>query len=272
MKKPQVRDLVVISDTHVGSTLALCPPKSSLDDGGGYIRSKLQITLWNHWTEFWKWTYKQLQGRPFVLIHNGDIIDGVHHKTTTLVSHNLSDQKRLAVAVMRPHVDRAEDYYQIRGTEAHVGQSATTEEDVAETLKAVIDPETGRHSRYELWVKFGPELIHFAHHIGTTSSTSYESSAPMREIVAAFVEAGQWNERPPSMLVRSHRHRYIEVKPPNGRIVVTPAFQAKTPFVFKIDRMRAPMFGGLIIKLGDEGVHVREWVRTLKRPEPVTIA
>lgn len=259
-----VPNIVVVSNTHVGSTLALCQ-KHILDDGGTFLPSPLQKKLWLLWENFWDWTYETLNGEPFILVHNGDVIDGVHHRTTALSTHNLTIQNRLAVDILEQHVGKAERYYQIRGTEAHVGQSAQEEEAIAASLGSEQDQETGQYARWELWMSFGEELIHFAHHIGTTSSTAYESSAPMREMVAAFVEAGQWRQRPPTLLIRSHRHRYIEVKAPNGRIVVTPAWQCRTPFVFKVDRMRAPQFGGLIIRNGSEGVHIREKLYTIQQ-------
>lgn len=269
-----VKNIVVISDTHFGSSLGL-GKKHRLDDGGYYLPSPIQRKLGKLWEDFWGWAYQQIGDDPFILVHNGDVVDGVHHGTTTLSSHNLTIQARLAEEMMEPHVARAKAsggaYYQIRGTEAHAGQSAKEEEAIAEILGAVQDEETGQYARWELWMEFGNELIHFAHHIGTTSSTAYESSAVMREIVAAFVEAGQWGQRPPTILIRSHRHRYIEVKPPHGRAVVTPAWQAKTPFVFKMDRMRAPMFGGLLIRKGEEGVHIREKIYTIGRSESVKI-
>ncbi len=221
------------------------------------------------WNDFWKWSYALMDNQPFILVHNGDIIEHVHHRTTALSSHNIATQKRLAREFLKPHCDRAAKYFQIKGTEAHAGQSAEDEEELAESLGAVRDESTGQYSRWELWIKLAKELIHFSHHLATTSSTAYESSAPMRELVAAFVEAGQWNMRPPTMIVRSHRHRYIEVKPPNARIVVTPAWQAKTPFVFKIDRMRAPQFGGIIIREGAEGVHVRAKLYTIGPSEVI---
>lgn len=265
-----IRNIVCISDTHFGSSLALSC-RYRLDDGGYFEPSPMQNKLLAMWKEFWGWAYKHLGGEKFVLVHNGDITDGRHHLTTTLSSQNLNDQARLAVMMLEPHVKKANAYYQIRGTEAHAGQSAASEEAIAETLGAVPDVTTGQHARWEMSIEMGAELIHLAHHIGVTSSASYESSGPMREIVAAFVEAGQWSMKPPTMLIRSHRHRYIEVKIPNGRIVVTPGWQAKTPFVFKIDRMRAPMFGGLLIRQGKEGVHIREKLFTIKPASPERI-
>jgi hypothetical protein len=270
-KTRKIRDIVVISDTHFGSTLGLCPPKHRLDDGGYYLPSNIQQKLWAYWQDFWCWTYARLNGQPFAIVHNGDLIDGDHHNTPTIISRNLKDQEHMAINVMQPHVQKAAMYFQLRGTEVHAGQAAACEERIAATLGAVQDSDTGAHSTWELGMELGPEIIHFSHHIGTTTSTAYEASAPMREITAAFVEAGQWGNHPPTVLVRSHRHRYIEVKPANCRIVVTPAWQAKTPFVFKMDRMRSPMFGGLIIRLGDEGVHIRERIYTLTRPIDVKL-
>lgn len=271
-KKPtEITNIVTISDSHFGSTLGLCSPKVRLDDGGWYTASPVQEKIWGFWKDFWKWTFNLIGDEPFALVHNGDIVDGDHHGTTALFSHNLKDQENLAVKVMSPIVERAALYFQIRGTEAHVGQSASFEERVAERLGAVVDEETGQHSRWELCVELGHEIIHFSHHIGTTSSVAYESSALMREIAATFMEAGQWGQRPPTVLVRSHRHRYCEVKPPNCRILVTPGWQGKTSFVFKMDRMRMPQFGGVIIRLNDngKGVHARERVYTLSRSQPV---
>ena len=44
--------LRVTSDLHAGSTVALCPPKVQLDDGGKYEASKAQLWLWECWLDF----------------------------------------------------------------------------------------------------------------------------------------------------------------------------------------------------------------------------
>lgn len=260
----------MISDTHAGSSVALSP-RHRLDDGGYYDPSPIQKKIFKLWLNFWDWTYDRLGKEPFIIVHNGDLIDGQHHHTTALTTGNLTIQQRVAMEIMEPHIARSEGYYQIRGTEAHAGKSASEEEMAAQVLGAIPDKETGQSARWEMWIEFGSELIHFAHHIGTTTSAAYESSALNREIVAAFVEAGQFNQRPPSIIVRSHRHRFIAIEPVMGRGIITPGWQAKTPFVFRIDRMRAPMFGGIIIKKGTEGVHIRKKIYTLDRGESVVI-
>ena len=93
-----INNLVVVSDTHSGCRLALCPPEGiALDDGGRYIPSEFQQKMWVMWQEFWQeWVPRVTYGEPFDLVHNGDAIDGVHHNSTTQVSHNFEDQLRIA--------------------------------------------------------------------------------------------------------------------------------------------------------------------------------
>jgi hypothetical protein len=54
MAKARVRNIIVISDTHAGCQLALCPPIVKLDGGGTYQQSDLQNKLWVMWGFFWK--------------------------------------------------------------------------------------------------------------------------------------------------------------------------------------------------------------------------
>src|ERR1035437_9747161 len=75
-----VRNLVVISDTHCGDGLGLCPPDSvHLDDGGTYRPSRFQREVYGLWREFWaSWVPSVVRKEPWDLVHNGDAIDGVH--------------------------------------------------------------------------------------------------------------------------------------------------------------------------------------------------
>lgn len=276
-------NLVVISDTHCGCKLGLCPPHGAkLDDGGRYMPSRFQIKVWSWWDEFWgEFVPEATKGEPYTVVFNGDALDGVHHNSTTQISHNLEDQAEIAYDILKPVVDRCEGrYYHIRGTEAHVGKSAREEESLAKRLNAIPNQE-GQHARYELWKYVGdadrgePILCHFLHHVGTTGSMAFESTAVMKELVEAYSESGRWGRREPDIIVRSHRHRNIEVNIPTrnerARAIVTPAWQGKTPFVWKIPggRQSQPQFGGVVIRMSDDGVpYVRHWVKSLERPEP----
>jgi hypothetical protein len=236
------------------------PPRIELDDGQVVLPSPAQLDLLEYWEQFWERTYELLAGEPFALIHMGDIVDARHHRTLQLLTGHQDIQARAAVDLLRPHVERAQKTFFIRGTPAHAGESSELEEGIARELKAIRDPRTGSFTHQDLWVEFGPELIHCAHHISSTSSHAYKSSGPMRVMTAMFCEAGEWHQRPPSIIIRGHVHDYIEVKRPNCRVILCPCWQLKTGWIWKKDTVSQPCLGGLIIRQGQWGVHVREQI------------
>lgn len=279
MSKRPVRNLIVVSDTHAGCRVALCRPEPiPLDGGGAYQASKFQLKLWAYWREFWdEWVPTVTGGEPYDIVHNGDAIEGVHHRATTQISHNLEDQQRIAEGVLRPEVDRCRatggTYYHIAGTEAHVGQTAEYEERLARSLGARPNAE-GRYARWDLWKRVGTDkgpLVHLLHHIGTTGSAAHEASAVNAELTAVFVESARWDHVAPSYVVRSHRHRFIavdiEMSRGHGSSIVTPAWQGKTPFAFKIPgaRVSEPQFGGVLIRQGERSNYYDRKVWTIGR-------
>lgn len=270
-----VTNLVVISDIHAGCRMGLCPPTGiTLDEGLPVTITPLQETMWYFWGEFWAWVTKTLRREKFDLVFNGDGLDGVHHKSTGQITHNLTDQVEIAYQILAPCVKRARHYFHIRGTEAHVGQSGQEEEALAKRLGAVPN-SVGQYARYDLWKKVGPGLVHILHHIGTTGSQAYEATAVHKEMVESFVEAARWDYTRPDIIVRSHRHRHFETTFTTARgaarAVVTPGWQGKTPFVWKLagGRLAPPQFGGIIIRYHpkDEVLYTREFVRSIGEPE-----
>jgi hypothetical protein len=270
------RNCIAISDTHSGCRLSLLPPEGIHVDGGGlYLPSAFQLKMWALWREFWdEWVPEVTRGEPFDLVHNGDALDGCHHNSTTQISHNMEDQQRIGEAVLGPVVALCKasggTYYHIRGTEAHVGQSGEFEERLARTLGAKPNAE-GQHARFDLWKRVGHCLVHFLHHIGTTSSAAHESSAVNAELTAEYVEAARWGREPPDFIVRSHRHRSIAVDMNSAKgyaaAIVTPAWQGKTPYVWKVPgaRISEPQIGGILIRQGDEEYYYRRWVKSFDR-------
>ncbi len=275
MNKTPTNNLVIVSDLHAGCRLGLYPinAKLTLDEGTGYVPSKIQRKMWRFWQEFWgQWVLKVTKGEPYDVVHNGDSVNGRPHDTVTNISSNPDDQRKIAEAILRPIIEnpKCKRFYMIRGTEAHVGKSGHAEEGLAQNLKAIPN-EFGQYARYELWKKVGPGLCHIMHHIGVTGRTHYESSAPQAELVEEFAAAGRWHEQPPDFVIRSHRHRFVEVTNPSklgmAKTIVTPGWQAKTPYVYKLagGRTSPPQFGGVIIRHGDEDTFSRYKVWTIGR-------
>lgn len=272
--KIAVNNLIVVSDTHVGCRLALCPPGGfKTDDGGVYKPSKFQQKIYSMWEYFWEeFVPEATRGEPYAVVHNGDAIDGSHHNSTTQISHNIEDQRKAAQELLEPIVAKCEGrYYHIRGTDAHVGQSAEDEEALARSLGAIPN-DVGLHARPDLWIKVGDSLGHLLHHVGTTGSQAYEATAVHKELTEEMLEAARWGNRPPDWIIRSHRHRYIRTEIPTARghsiAAVTPAWQGKNSFAWKIPgaRLSTPQFGGLVVRQTPDGeTFIRPKVWTVER-------
>jgi len=271
MKARRVNNIIVVSDLHMICRLGLCPPpkvhRVALDDGGYYVPSRLQRVVWGWWEEFWRqWVPTVTRGEPFAVVINGDGVDGGdHHQNTTHISANKEDQELLALAVLRPLVDLCGGrFYYVRGTEAHGGKSGCDEEGIARQLGAVPDRD-GRHARWRLRLRIGAEgfLVDIAHHIGTTGTMAFETSAILKELEQSWVEAARWGHAEPRVVVRSHRHRNAEARVPCrggfATSLTTPGWQLKTPYAFRVPgaRQARPQIGGVLIRAGDEDCYTR---------------
>jgi len=269
---------IVISDTHVGSYMGLCPPDGiRLDNGAMMTPNKYQRFLWECWQDLWEnWVPKTCKGaKKKILVHNGDAIQGTELRQVDAVPSEQS-QKAAFVEIMKPIIKKFDDFYMVRGTEAHGRTGEQSTEELAQALKTTPEEPTGNHSRSELWLedKENDVITNYSHHIGFTNSAAYESSAPMRELISAEIEAAQWGARLPQVIVRSHRHRYTKVVIPTNRksditCVITPSWQLKTVWSYKADRLRMPHIGAIAI-ITENG----EW--EIKRklymtPRPMTV-
>lgn len=275
-KKSNIRNLVVVSDTHCGDRLGLCPRDGAhLDDGGMYIPSRLQCVVAGWWAEFWgEWVPQATHGEPYSVVVNGDMIDGDHHGATHQISHNLEDQCEVAYRMFQPVVELCEGrFYVVRGTEAHVGKGGVEEERLAKRLGAIPNRE-GQYARWELRIRVGESLCQILHHIGTTGSSAHETSALNAEIAAVLTDAARFHREVPRMIARGHRHRCCEVRLPTkfGYLTcfVTAGWQMKTPFAYKVAgaRVTAPQIGGSLIRQGDMEIHTRHQVWDIE-PTPV---
>jgi hypothetical protein len=274
-----VSNLVIVADIHAGCRLGLCPPEPRpLDDGGTYTPSRYQKQVYAWWEEFWcRCVPEFCHNEPYAVVFNGDALDGVHHNSVSQISHNLSDQFNIAYDILKPIVELCEGrYYHIRGTEAHVGPSASDEERLAKALGAVKD-EDGRSASWERYFRINQALVHVSHHIGIAGSMAYETSALSRELAEAYLEAGRWGNEPPDVIIRSHRHRNSEVRIQTKKgfctVATTGAWQLKTPYTFRVAgaRQSMPQIGGTVVRVGDSDIYTRHKIWTIGRPKEVKL-
>jgi len=273
----ETRTLIIFSDIHAGDQLGLCPQTGfKLDSGNMVYQNPIQKRFWEHWEYCWReWVPDVTRGdKDVTIIVNGDAIDGVHHNSSHQISHNLEDQKRCAYEILAPIRDKTESFYMIRGSSAHDGESGQCAESLADKLDAIPN-EFGQYARHELWKSMCGDhaLVHLLHHIGTTGSAAYESTAVHKEYIEACTESARWGLRAPDVIVRSHRHRFFKTEVANendrGMSIVTPGWQGKTPFVFRIGmRQSHPQLGMVMLRVHEDGeLYERHYVHALERPK-----
>ena len=96
--------VAIVGDIHANSTVAVCPPRVQLDDGGEYVASQPQRWIWRQWLVYWKEIEERraaLNARLFVVL-NGELADDNYHPTTQLVTRNPADILKLSLAVLEP--------------------------------------------------------------------------------------------------------------------------------------------------------------------------
>lgn len=222
---------VVVSDLHCGSTVGLLPPGFVTRNGNEVGLNKLQQWLWKSWLSAGEWAANIVGDDPFVVVSNGDLIDGYHHRTKEVWSVDEEDHVDAAKKILNPLIKKAKDTYVVFGTEVH---TKNLEENFANEVGAVKDPETGKPCFLRLEMDINGCLVFFSHHIGTTSRVYLEASQLSIALGNAQLEYARAGHRKPDMCVFSHRHRYGFYDDGVSACLVTGAWQFLTRFGGKV--------------------------------------
>lgn len=242
--------IVVLSDLHAGSSVAPWPADCPLSDGGRWQPNVFQRYLNACWADM----VSNLRAlRPDVVVVNGDLVQGAHSdRDGQLVTSNPARQALAARMLLEPVADCCERLYVVRGTEWHEGKCSDSVEQLAEHLGAEQDASTGHYTWPALRLAIGGQVISIAHHVGTSSIPFYTATVPQRELLAEILEAAlAYGREAPDVrcIVRSHRHRYVSVRPRPGFLaVVTPAWQYATAFGHKVAPALLPDIGYVVIE------------------------
>jgi len=243
--------VAIVSDIHANSTVAVCPPRVRLDDGGDYVASREQRWIWRHWRDYWQAVAQRREGHRLIVILNGETVDNNYHPTTQLVTRNPADILRLGIETLQPMLDIIQDgdgIYVTRGTEAHGGQSSHLDETVANDIGAVQStPDIYSHWQLRLDV----EGVRFdvAHHPpgGGGRVPWTRGNFANRLAAAAMFDAMEAEERPPHLYVRGHVHRHDDSYDRFAtRAIVTPSWQLTTSYGHRIGGGVLPI-GGIIV-------------------------
>jgi hypothetical protein len=260
--------LLVVNDTHVGSTVAIWPEGQPIQDGGTYAPNIVQRWLMRQW-ETMLAEVAALPAKP-TLVLLGDVIQGGLGKDTQLVTNLASVQASAAIRLLEPLVALCETVYFIRGTEWHEGAVSDNVELAARTLGGKRNPTTGGYTWPSLYVDLGGPVIHLAHHIGVSSVPAYEATIPTRELLTMLMELSRnWPKDTPNlqMIVRAHRHRGVHVQlPPSLHAMVVPGWQMATAFADRKMPGLLPQVGYGLVE--SRGGRLLADVRTFELPKP----
>ena len=251
--------LAVISDMQVGSTVALCPPKWQLYDGGTHYASPGQMIMHRKWVDSAK-NVKDLltetrRRKRLVIILNGEPIDGHHHDTPQIITKTPNEQVEMAISLLDEWMQiagyeskRGDCMYLVRGTDVH--ERGEHIERIGRDLDGVIPyrkdssegVKDGRYHHQKLRRIVNGELFQIAHHglgRGTRPWTSENSiNYSLKSIYFDAID----NKHPiPGVVIASHFHVFTQAyyfgKQKTMYGCVTPSWQLKTNFIHRVSAL-----------------------------------
>lgn len=224
--------IVFISDLHCGNQNALTPDFYFNEKTNAY-----QKWVWEKWKHFCKKYYN-----PDHLIINGDACDGPNIKTLGIesITTSVDDQAEMAKIAIKKILGKKTKISVVNGSGYHGGdaQGSRVDQRVAEKLDAKY------YGNY-FSLRLGKELIQIAH--GSGSSLINPDSCLRREMKLAIENAQKSKMQCPTILIRSHIHRFLGVMNPIISGYTTPCWEFTTSFMEKRSANTSPDIGGLIM-------------------------
>lgn len=227
-----LRVVVVLSDTHFGSTVGLWPPGFTSQEGVPIGQNDFQQWLWECWTDLHEVELPRLIGdEPYALVLNGDSIEGIHHNTLQVMTPNPTDQMTAAKMALAPVAARAAAKFVIKGTEAH---TRDREISLGEAINAVEDAATGQRAFDKLSLDVHGCRTVFRHHMPTSMRPNLEGTAMSNELGSERIEAARSGHAIPRVLCMAHRHRHGIFRDSSGLVCVTAGWQGLTRHGYKV--------------------------------------
>jgi predicted phosphodiesterase len=229
-KQDPARLLVVLSDMHVGSTVGLWPPGFVSTEGFPIGQNLFQEWLWECWEHCKGWIKETTGGAAYDLLLNGDLVEGIHHRTTQVMSADVGDQSAAVLACLQDLCAAAARVWVVKGTEVH---TRNDEIRLGHVLGGQRDPATGQHAFDRLETTVHGTRIAACHHIGATSRPYLEASQHSIHLGVEAIEAARDGRQPPQIIIRGHRHRHGVWTDGDFMSITTGAWQGRTRYGHK---------------------------------------
>ena len=229
--KSKSRIIVLLSDLHIGSVVGLWPSDFVSTEGVPIGQNAFQKWLWACWEDCHELIAKTVGDEPYELVINGDLVEGIHHRTTQVMSADIGDQSSAVIQILEPVTSKAAGVHIIKGTECH---TRNDEIRLGKVLGASKNPENGQNAWDNLDIEINGTLINFAHHISATSRPYLEAGAHSIALGVITHTRSRVGKRVPSVICRAHRHRHGIWTDGNQASLITGAWQGLTRHGYKV--------------------------------------
>ena len=240
--------LVVLSDTHIGSSTAVSPLRYTIhsrskNEAQPTEANKLQKWLYANWIDFYDYVKSKARKHRIIVAHLGDVIDYNHHGSTQLVQE-VGDQVEMAKTLLMPYRDIADKFIGILGTAVHAGTDHAVETDLYRQLEA-------DYIEQQMTIDIDGVLVDLAHHgrIGTRPWTSGAANLAS-EIMIDYAQSGI---HLPNFIFRGHLHTMDDsgLKFENTRLIQCPSWQLRTTYANRVaGNTRRSDIGGILLNDG----------------------
>lgn len=256
--------MALMSDLHVGAQHGLFPiDYVDTRTGQPYLLNEGQKVLWKYLQDYIGYL-KQYKVNTLIIL--GDLIGGQNwaERGAYMMMTDMTIQLRACaslIAYICKKISTIEKVYLFKGTPYHGSKDLSAEEQVANDLKGNygIDAEYLGEYAY-LTLKFGKykKVLWLAH--PATGATCYPETVLGRDI-GHFLQAFATGKLPKvDMIIRAHRHEYMELHKSTIRYMILPCWQFFVPYdkAVKWYSKWQPDIGAAIL-LADEKLRLRPW-------------
>lgn len=229
--KTKSKLILQLSDLHIGSVVGLWPPNFVANEGFPIGQNNFQKWLWECWADLEKWIDRTVGDDEFDFVLNGDAVEGIHHRTTQVMSADVGDQTAAVMDVIGRIVAKASACHMIKGTECH---TRNDEIRLGSVMGASRDPVTGQRAWDTLDLEMHGTLFNFAHHISATARPYLEAGAHSIALGALTMIRARTNKPVPKVMCRAHRHRHGVWMDGNQMTAICGAWQGLTRHGYKV--------------------------------------
>ena len=216
------RSIALLSDTHIGSRLGVCPSGYVTEATKNPIMANPgQENLASSFEKFWDKMDEMKVDTVFLV---GDIMSGINFKEMGMfmMTTDINEQVAMATLLLKKHCIHRKTYVW-SGTPYHESRDYRIHETLAKDLGGQF-----MGSLSNMMLKPSKKTVHVRH--ATTSAMIYPETVLGRDIM--FLKEAEALGQVPKIdaIITGHRHSFIEIHKASVHYLSLPCWEAFTPY------------------------------------------